>query len=92
MRPVSAKSDRFPGKEVFVAPSREDNLPNIVIESMTCGTPVAAFDVGGMRDMIDHRHNGYLAKPFDTAFCSSHGDPDGKNSVCASPILGFIAR
>jgi len=63
---VSAKSDRFPGKEVFVAPSREDNLPNIVIESMTCGTPVAAFDVCGMRDMIDHRHNGYLTQPFDT--------------------------
>jgi glycosyltransferase involved in cell wall biosynthesis len=52
--------------DVFVAPSREDNLPNTVIESMTCGTPVAAFDVGGMRDMVDHRHNGYLTQPFDT--------------------------
>lgn len=50
---------------VFVAPSREDNLPNTVMESLSCGTPVAAFNIGGMPDMIDHKINGYLAKPFD---------------------------
>jgi glycosyltransferase involved in cell wall biosynthesis len=50
---------------VFVAPSREDNLPNTVMESLSCGTPVAAFNIGGMPDMIDHKINGYLAKPYD---------------------------
>ena len=34
---------------------------------MSCGTPVVAFNIGGMPDMIDHRTNGYLAKPFDTS-------------------------
>jgi len=48
--------------DVFIAPSLEDNLPNTVIESLACGTPVVAFNVGGMPDMIDHRKNGYLAK------------------------------
>ncbi len=48
--------------DVFVAPSLEDNLPNTVIESLACGTPVVAFNVGGMPDMIDHKKNGYLAK------------------------------
>ena len=49
--------------DVFVAPSLEDNLPNTVMESLSCGVPVAAFNIGGMSDMIDHKKNGYLAEP-----------------------------
>ncbi len=48
--------------DVFVAPSIEDNLPNTVMESLACGTPVAAFDIGGIPDMVDHKQNGFLAK------------------------------
>lgn len=47
--------------DVFVMPSVEDNLPNTVMESMACGTPVVAFDTGGLPEMIDHQLNGYLA-------------------------------
>jgi len=50
---------------LFVAPSREDNLPNTVMESLSCGTPVVAFNIGGIPDMIDHKINGYLAQPFN---------------------------
>ncbi|HAS47583.1 MAG TPA: hypothetical protein DCS93_44310 [Microscillaceae bacterium] len=46
--------------DVFVAPSREDNLPNTVLESIACGTPVIAFNIGGMPDMIKHGENGIL--------------------------------
>ncbi|WIW71092.1 glycosyltransferase family 4 protein [Anaerosinus gibii] len=52
--------------DVFVAPSKEDNLPNTVVEALACGTPCVAFQIGGMPDMITHKLNGYLAKPFDT--------------------------
>jgi glycosyltransferase involved in cell wall biosynthesis len=53
--------------DAFVAPSEMDNLPNTVIEALACGTPVVAFRVGGMPDMIDHDRNGYLARAFDHA-------------------------
>jgi len=47
--------------DVTVIPSLEDNLPNVVLESLACGTPVVGFDVGGIPDMVEHQVNGYLA-------------------------------
>ncbi|SMP79515.1 Glycosyltransferase involved in cell wall bisynthesis [Desulfonatronum zhilinae] len=47
--------------DVTVIPSLEDNLPNVVLESLACGTPVIGFDVGGIPDMVEHQVNGYLA-------------------------------
>jgi glycosyltransferase involved in cell wall biosynthesis len=48
--------------DVTVSPSIEDNLPNIIMESLACGTPAVAFDTGGIPEMIDHEQNGYLAE------------------------------
>jgi len=49
--------------DIFIAPSLQDNLPNTVVESLSCGTPVVSYNVGGLPDMIDHLENGYLAQP-----------------------------
>jgi len=54
----------YSAADVLVAPSVQENLANTVMESLACGTPVVAFDIGGMPDMIDHQANGYLATPF----------------------------
>lgn len=56
----------YAAADVFVAPSIEENLANTVLESLSCGTPVVAFDIGGMPDMIAHEKNGFLAPGFDT--------------------------
>ena len=53
--------DVYNAVEVFVIPSLDDNLPNTIIESMACGTPVVAFKSGGIPEMIDQMKNGYLA-------------------------------
>lgn len=53
--------------DVTIVPSTHENLPNTILESLSCGTSVAAFDIGGNPDMIDHLENGYLAKPYDTS-------------------------
>ena len=57
----------YAAADVMVTPSRQDNLPNTIVEPLSCGTPVVAYDVGGMPDMLDHKLNGYLAKSFDTS-------------------------
>ncbi|KAF0129289.1 MAG: glycosyl transferase [Bacteroidetes bacterium] len=56
----------YAAADVMVVPSLQENLSNAIMESMACGTPVVGFDIGGNSDMIEHRTNGYLAKPFDT--------------------------
>lgn len=56
----------YAAADVVVVPSLYENLSNVVLESLACGTPVAAFDIGGNSDMITHRINGYLAHPYDT--------------------------
>lgn len=56
----------YSAADVMVIPSRRDNLPNTGVESLSCGTPVVAFDTCGLPDIVDHKQTGYLAKPFDT--------------------------
>jgi glycosyltransferase involved in cell wall biosynthesis len=53
----------YAAADLFVCPSRQDNLPNTVLESLACGTPVAAFSVGGIPDMVEHGLSGCLAAP-----------------------------
>jgi glycosyltransferase involved in cell wall biosynthesis len=52
--------------DVMVVPSLTENLSNVIMESLACGTPVVAFKIGGNSDMIDHRQNGYLAQEQDS--------------------------
>ncbi|WP_110954059.1 glycosyltransferase family 4 protein [Anaerosinus massiliensis] len=56
----------YSSADVFIAPSISENLPNTVMESIACGTPVVAFNIGGISDLINHKQNGYLAKPFES--------------------------
>lgn len=48
--------------DLFILPSIAENSPLTVIESLACATPVVAFDVGGVRELVAHRENGYLAR------------------------------
>lgn len=56
----------YSAADTMVVSSRQDNLPNTAIEAQACGTPVVAFDIGGLPDIVIHQETGWLAKPFDT--------------------------
>jgi glycosyltransferase involved in cell wall biosynthesis len=51
--------------DLCVVPSRQENLPNMIMETMSCGTPCVAFAVGGVPELVAHGENGYLAHPGD---------------------------
>ncbi len=52
--------------DLFVTPSLQDNLPNTIVEAMSCGTPCVGFNVGGIPEMISHEQDGYVARYRDS--------------------------
>lgn len=59
--------DLYNACDLFLIPTMQDNLPNTIMESMACGVPCVAFNVGGIPQMIDHKVNGYVAAYKDSA-------------------------
>ena len=51
----------YAAADVFVLPTLAENLPNTALESIACGTPVAAFAVGGVSDAVRDGETGRLA-------------------------------
>jgi len=47
--------------DCYVTPSLQENLPNMIMESMSCGTPCVGFSIGGIPEMITHQKTGYVA-------------------------------
>jgi len=85
--------------DVFAAPSRMENLSNAVLEALACGTPVVAFAIGGMPDMIDHQVNGFLARPFETSdfanglrFALQKRERPEIRAVCRQKVLNGFSR
>ncbi|HWC58678.1 MAG TPA: glycosyltransferase, partial [Verrucomicrobiae bacterium] len=59
------KAQVFSAADVFAFPTRADNLPLILQESMACGTPMVSFNVGGVPDLVRPEVTGMLAPPED---------------------------
>jgi len=71
----------YSAADITVVSSRSESFSLVSLESISCGTPVVAFRIGGIPDIIDHKRNGYLAKPFDVKdlakgieFCLSNNE------------------
>ena len=52
--------------DLIAIPSVMDNLPQVGIEAQACGLPIVTFDCNGLRDLVDHKINGYLSKPYSS--------------------------
>lgn len=46
-------------------PSRWENFPNVLLEAMAIGAPVVCSDAGGMAEIVQHGHSGFLVKSCD---------------------------
>jgi glycosyltransferase involved in cell wall biosynthesis len=57
------KAIAYSAADLFVFPTRADNLPLVLQESMACGTPMVSFNIGGVPDLVRPGVTGYLAEP-----------------------------
>jgi len=55
----------YSASDVVVVPSMYESQSLVTLEALSCGTPVVAFNAGGIPDMVDHMKNGYLAEPYE---------------------------
>lgn len=73
--------------DLFVIPSLEENLPNMIMEAMACGVPCVGFNVGGIPEMIDHLHNGYVAR-----YKSSEDFANGIHWILTEPTYAELSE
>jgi len=79
-------ADIYAASDVYVMPSLQDNLPNVVLEAMACGTPVVCFDTGGLPEMVVHGENGWLARLRDSVDLAT-GVEHVRNSLLQSNLM-----
>lgn len=48
--------------ELFILPSYYEGHPKALLEAMSCGLPCIGTDVEGIREIIQHKENGYLCQ------------------------------
>lgn len=91
----SSISELYNAVDLFVIPSLEENLPNMIMEALACGVPCVGFNVGGIPEMISHKENGYvveyknsddLAKGIYWSLYESNNDVLSNN--CLNKVLG----
>jgi len=56
----------YSAADVMVVPSIQEVFGQTAFESLACGTPVVCFDSTGLKDIVDHKKNGYKAKCFNS--------------------------
>jgi glycosyltransferase involved in cell wall biosynthesis len=59
--------DYLNGMRMLVVPSESEGIPNVVMEAFGCGTAVAAAEVGGIPDLVQHDETGFLIRDFSPA-------------------------
>ena len=52
----------YSATDIFVVPSLEEAFGQTALEAAACGTPVVAFDTGGIPDIVRDGENGILAE------------------------------
>jgi len=62
----------YSAADLLILPSRFDTFSLVVLEALSCGTPVIAYNSKGPKDIIEHESCGYLAK----------GKKDMKKYIC----------
>jgi glycosyltransferase involved in cell wall biosynthesis len=79
--------DIYNSADIYVTPSLQDNLPNTIVEAMSCGLPCVGFNTGGVPQMITHGANGYVAE-----YCSADDLAAGMHKLLFDSDLDALSE
>lgn len=57
----------YSAADVLLFTSIAENFPLVILEAMSCGLPIAAFDVGGVTEVVTNGENGVVCPYKNTA-------------------------
>jgi glycosyltransferase involved in cell wall biosynthesis len=60
-------AERYLAADLFVFPSRDEGMPNVVLEAMASGLPIVATRIAGSEELVREGENGCLVPPGDPA-------------------------
>ncbi len=93
-------AEHYASADVFVFPSMTDTFGNVLLEALACGVPVAAYNVTGPKDVVEHGYVGILgpdlreaalaARCIDPAACRAHAEQFSWSS-CAARFREIVA-
>lgn len=87
----AAVSECLNAADLFIYPTRADNLPNVLVESIACGVPCITFNIGGNPEIVRHGFNGQIIEPFNIGEFASETtrllDDAGKRAIYADNCL-----
>jgi len=84
----------YAAADVTALPSRQDNLPNTILESFACGTPVVGLRNGGIPDLVREGETGYLAAHvpgLSLAFMKAFADAEQRRA-CGVRARALVER
>lgn len=58
-------ADWYGAADLFCLATEGEGCPNVVLEALSCGTPVVATDVGSIREVIREGENGFIVRARD---------------------------
>ena len=62
---INIMKNVYSAGDITIVPSMSESFSLVSLESIACNTPVLAFDTSGIRDIVKHKQNGFLADRFN---------------------------
>lgn len=80
--------------DIFILTSYKEGLPNVVMEAMSFGIPVVSTNVGGVKELIEHKKTGFLVPSNDLEglvyYCSQLINSPTLRHQIGNAAIGFI--